>query len=100
MSDSIMIALIESAGSILAVLIPSLAALYLSRRWFHVKRLEDNYESALRDIQYLLTVESIHCELHKENHGQSWRLKARHIANDQGVSWSQRNTYSLTQKHL
>lgn len=87
MSDAIFIALIESAATILAVVIPSVVVALAGFSFRRYRRIKRKYETALSDLCFLLTVEHEHCLAHKELSGKSNRTLVRTIAASQ-YSWS------------
>lgn len=72
------------AGTIVTALI---GQVILSR-----KRLVEKLEIAQADIAYLLHVETLHCEKHREMNRASFKLRIRKEANEKGLSWSGRFT--------
>lgn len=56
------------------------------------KRMQEKLEIAYDDIAYLLKVEALHCERHKELNRASFKLRVRQEVNASGLSWSGRFT--------
>ena len=52
------------------------------------KRMQEKLEIAYDDIAYLLKVEALHCERHKELNRASFKLRVRQEVNASGMSWS------------
>jgi hypothetical protein len=60
---------------------------YVSR-----KRLQEKLLQSQRDVLFLLEVERIHCDKHRELLGASFKVRARNEAASRGFTWSGANT--------
>lgn len=69
MSKNLIIAVIESSAIILAVLIPSVELAIAGYSLNGYRRLQRNYQTLLKDMQFMLLVEHEHCRVHKETTG-------------------------------
>lgn len=56
------------------------------------KQLQEKLDIAYGDIAYLLQVEALHCERHKELSRASFKLRVRKEVSATGMSWSGRFT--------
>ena len=81
-------AVIQAVGGILAALIAAIAAAVIGKQFADRKRLQSALQSAVDDIGFLLQVESLHCDLHKEVSEESFKARIRQQARDQGLDWS------------
>ena len=81
-------AAISAAGSILTSLIASLCALIVSVQVTGRRRQAEKLKAAQADIEFLLTVEQLHCERHQAASGQSFKNTVRKQAKEQGRVWS------------
>lgn len=81
-------ALIQAVGGILAAVVAAIAAAVIGRQIAGRKRLQVALQASVSDIQFLLAVESAHCEMHKEVSEESFKQRIRQVARDQGFEWS------------
>lgn len=81
-------AIIQSAGGILSAAIAAIAAALIGHQIAGRKRLKSLLQTAVSDVQFLLAVETAHCELHKEVSEESFKQRIREVAREQGNEWS------------
>lgn len=81
-------AIVTATGGILAALIAALCATVIGRQIAGRRKLQSALQSAVADIQFLLAVESAHCDRHKEFTEESFKQRIRQVARDQGFEWS------------
>lgn len=92
-APEIIAAIISSAGTVLAAVLASCAAWMLGRQIGQRERLKMQLCEAQADIEFLLAVETRHCEMHREQSGQSSKMKVRdHVRLARGLTWSGRHT--------
>ena len=73
-------------------LVGTLATALIGQVIISRKRLVEKLEIAQADIAYLLHVETLHCEKHREMNRASFKLRIRKEATEYGLSWSGRFT--------
>jgi len=56
------------------------------------KRMQEKLDTAYNDIAYLLKVEALHCDRHKELNRASFKLRVRQEVTAMGLTWSGRFT--------
>lgn len=101
MTNEMVIELINAGGSILTATIPSVVSFYLGRKFLNVAKFKELYKIALKDIQFLLGVEELHCREHKEAIDKSLRTTIRNYAKvERGLEWSGKHTPSQIAKHF
>ena len=95
MEPVIMAAYIEGVATVCAALLAAIAAAVIGRKFSQGKKLEDRLKEAQADIAFLLAVEQEHCELHKDNSGESNKNRIRKVVQqERGLFWSGENTWS------
>lgn len=93
MSPEILASIISSGGTVFAALIAALAAALIGKRFLRQEKLKTDLDLAIQDIRYLLNVEQRHCELHKEQRGESNRQRVRdYVSKESDIVWSGRFT--------
>ena len=85
-------AAITAVGGILAALIAAICATVIGRQIAGRRKLQSALQNAVSDIQFLLAVESAHCDRHKEFTDETFKQRIRQVARDQGLEWSGRFT--------
>ncbi len=85
---SIIASAIEAGGMILAAAITAGALYFVGDKFVNQERLKEDLRTAVMDIDFLLCVESIHCENHNSKLGKSNKITVRKSASDQGKTWS------------
>jgi hypothetical protein len=85
-------AAITGACTVLAALIAGIAAAIIGKKFAARQKLQEEKETAIKDIHFLLEVEKEHCALHKENTDESNRQRVRERARIKGYEWSGRFT--------
>jgi hypothetical protein len=63
------------------------------------KQMQETLDRAHADIAYLLAVEALHCEKHKELNRASFKLRIRKEVSASGLSWSGRFTPGRVQSN-
>lgn len=92
-SPEVLAATIEGVCTVLAALIASIAAALIGKRFASREKLQEERDTAIKDIHFLLKVEQRHCELQKEGGGESNFRRVRDYVRDQnGLEWSKRFT--------
>lgn len=95
MEQPTIIALITAISVVLAPVVPSVITLIVSGKYFKKRdyeKLEKEYLVALKDIEYLLQVESFHCRRNSELLDKSYRRTTRtEVDIETTLSWSGRN---------
>lgn len=81
-------AVISAAGSIFTSCVAGLCALLVSIHVTGRRKLAEKLQVAQADIEFLLSVEQLHCERHQAVSGQSFKNTVRKQAKDQGLTWS------------
>ena len=81
-------AIIQAVGGILSATIAAIAAALIGHQIAGRKRLQAALPAAVSDIQFLLAVETAHCDLHKEVSEESFKQRIRQVAREQGHEWS------------
>lgn len=87
-------AAISGLCTVIATTVAALCASIIGQLVTGRRRLEEQRDRALSDIDFLLEVESLHCALHLENCGESNKIRVRSIAREKGFVWSGRNVPS------
>jgi len=85
-------AAIGTIGNILAALIAATAAAIIGKRIADRDKLKENLDVAIGDISFLLGVEQIHCEMHKESSDRTSKMVVRQQVTARGLVWSGRFT--------
>lgn len=94
-SPEVVSALIHGVAIIIGSVIAAVSAVFISSRFRNRNTFEQNYLSALNDIEFLLAVERAHCDQRKGSLGVSPKNRVRAEVLKQGeVSWSGRFTRS------
>ena len=81
-------AVIQAVGGVVAAVIAAIAAAVIGKQIADRKRLKAALQTAVDDVEFLLAVESLHCDLHKEVSEESFMARIRQQARDQGLDWS------------
>lgn len=81
-------AIIQAIGGVLSAAIATIAAALIGNQIAGRKRLQAALQAAVSDIQFLLAVETAHCDLHKEVSDESFKQRIRQVARKQGHEWS------------
>lgn len=81
-------AFINMIGAVVGTVIAAIAATMIGRRFSNQKRLEHELSVAKQDIAFLLAVEQIHGDIHREDGGTTKKRVARNRARDLGYKWS------------
>jgi hypothetical protein len=84
--------LIGAIGSIVAAGIAGLCAAIIGKQIAGRRKLVEKLEMAQDDIAFLLCVENLHGQLHKDNELSSQKLTVREAARNKGYRWSGRFT--------
>lgn len=92
MDYTVLSAVIQAGGLIVSALITALAASLVGRKFANQQALKLLAEEKQQDIEFLLQVEKQHCELHRNESGQSNRNIIREQARSDGFVWSGKNT--------
>ena len=92
MEPQILSSIISSAGTIAAAVIAAVTAKIIGRKFLDRERLKNDLETAVKDIEFLLSVEEIHCGNNREMDGHSSKNKVRDMVRDSGIEWSGRFT--------
>lgn len=81
-------ALIEAIGTVMAALIAALVAGLIGKQISGVQALRQQLRNAIADVHFLLEVESIHVDLHREAGDTGNKQRVRQLARERGLSWS------------
>jgi hypothetical protein len=86
---SVQSSIISTVGGIMASIIAATCAALIGRFIAKRRRLQENLVIAQRDIAFLLKVEALHCQLHRERDGKSLKLTVRaHVKEQDGLVFS------------
>lgn len=85
-------ALIGGGATLLSGIATAVIAVVVSMQIADRRRLQDNLNIAMGDIEYLLRVEEILCEKLNEAAPKSVKLKVRAAVREEGQNWSGKNT--------
>jgi len=92
-------ALITAAATVFAAVIAAFIAGYLGKRIAGREKAEEERDAAAQDILFLLAVEDRHCQLHKNNSGNSYKNLVRdHVRSEKHLEWSGKYTRSKIKK--
>lgn len=81
-------ALITAAAAVFSTITAAVCAALIGKRFSDRKALEQKLELSLKDIEFLLSVESAHAQIHKQNGDSSNKLKVRETVRAQGLTFS------------
>lgn len=99
MSDQVFSAFIHAGALIVSALVTALAASLIGRKFHDQQSLRKQVEEKQQDINFLLQVEKLHCEVHQNHSGQSNRNIIREKARNDGFVWSGKNTSGRAKNH-
>ncbi len=85
-------AIIQSVGAIIATVIAATTAALIGKKFLKQERIQNDLDTAKKDIEFLLVVEKEHCDKHKSNDGTSYKNTLRKIVIENGFEWSGRFT--------
>lgn len=85
-------AIITGTASIISATIGAIAARLIGQVLAGRRKLQDNLETAIDDIAFLLEVERLHCRRNQEQLGESLKNTTREQARRSGVKFSGRFT--------
>ena len=85
-------AVIQTAGTIIAAGLAAICAAIIGKRISDRDKLKEKLNAAINDIAFLLEVEKVHVDLHKENSNESFKLRVRQAVGETGLFWSGRFT--------
>ena len=85
-------AIIGALGSVFAAAIAATCAAIVGHQIAGRRRLQDNLQFAIADIQFLLEVEKHHCSAQMTHAGASMKNTIRKRATESGLQWSGRFT--------
>lgn len=83
-------AYISAVSTLVATLVGSLSAFFVSRQILSRKKLAEQLHQAMSDIEFLLAVEKEHCEHHRTFADRSFKNTMRDRARELGHTWSSR----------
>lgn len=83
-------AAIQTLGAIIVALITTIVANVVGKVIANRKALQCKLVAAQQDIEFLLAVEALHCELHTTNSGNSMKYRIREEAKkrNSALKWS------------
>ena len=87
-------AIISGVSTVIAATIAAICAAVIGNQISGKKKLVKKLETAWSDIDFLLACEKEHCHRHKENDGESHKLRVREAVRSNGHRWSGKNTPS------
>ncbi len=91
-------AIISAIGTIISAL---LATVVIGHKIAKRKELQENLTEAIRDIEFLLRVEQLHCEDNKIMHNSSNKLKVRRQVRElYTANWSGKFTPSRAKRYI
>ncbi len=93
-------AAITGVCTVIAALITGIAAALIGKKFAARQKLQEEKDTAIKDIHFLLEVEKQHCALHKENTDESNRQRVRERARTKGYEWSGRFTPSRARQKM
>ena len=88
MDAQIIAAIIQSTGTVIAAVVAAGVAGLIGKRLLQQDKLKSDLEVTKKDIAFLLGVEAKHCAKHKEQDGNSYKIKIREDARQEGYEWS------------
>ena len=94
MDAQIIAAIIQSTGTVIAAVVAAGVAGLIGKRLLQQDKLKSDLEVTKKDIAFLLAVEAKHCAKHKEQDGNSYKIKIREDTRQEGFEWSGRFTPS------
>jgi len=93
MEPEVQAAWIIAAGTVLGAMIAATAAALVGKIILNREKLAENLEYAKNDIAFLLKVEELHCELHKNSGGNSNKNTVRErVRSNTDLIWSAKFT--------
>lgn len=92
-------AIVQSVGGVLAATVAGVCAVLVGKRFVDQNRLREKLELAIRDIEFLLAVESVHCADRLPERQGSIKQRMRKLVRERGLEWSGRFTPGRS-KHL
>ena len=87
-------AIISGLSTVIAAAIAATCAAIIGNQISGKKKLVKKLELSWSDIDFLLACEKEHCQRHKDNDGDSNKLRVRESVRSKGLTWSGRNTPS------
>lgn len=93
-------AIIEAIGTIIGSLVASICAGLIGRQYLDRKKLQEDLNTAMGDIEFLLAVENEHCSIHRLGVGESNKIRVRNEVVSQGMFWSGRFTHSRIRRRM
>jgi hypothetical protein len=95
----VLAAVITGSCTVLAALITGITAAFIGKKFAARQKIIDEKDAAIKDIHFLLKVESKHCALHRANDRESYRNRIREQTRDElGYNWSGRFTPGRTRQ--
>lgn len=91
-------AVVGAVGNIFSAAIAAICAGVIGAQISGRKQLLARLRDAVDDVHFLLAVERAHSDLHQELNDESYKMRARQIARDQGYTWSGKYTPGRTQR--
>ncbi len=92
-SPEIAAAWISGLCGVAAAVIAAIAASLIGSRIMKQNKLKADLDDAKKDIEFLLAVESAHCQIHKEVSGKSFKNTVRdEIRKPGALTWSAKFT--------
>ena len=86
--------IIQTIGTIISTLIGSIAVFLIGKKFEKQEKLKADLNQALNDINFLLQVEELHCNKHKDREGESYKNRIRDEVRKLGLDWSGQFTKS------
>ena len=99
MSDVVIAEIIRAGALLLSVLLPVFAAVAFFKWKRRQDRYRDKFQTALRDLQFMIAVENEYAQYSVELEGRSNRRLMRQLAN-KNAKWSGRFTPAQIHKEL
>jgi hypothetical protein len=83
MNPEIQAAFVTGTFGVIATVIGAVVAVMISRKISKRQKLEEDLKEAVADIRFLLAVEEMHCQKHREADGESFKKRMRQAVRDE-----------------
>lgn len=93
MDPQIVSSIIGGGCTVFATVVGAVTAALIGKRFADMDELRRKLDEARKDVEFLLAVEEVHCDIHREMEGSSSKNKIRDLVrSERGLEWSGRNT--------
>lgn len=99
MDTEIVVAVVSGGFNVGATLIAAATAALIGKRFQDQAKLREALGAAMQDVEFLLEVESTHCDYNKSRADSSYKMKTREaVSQSSGLRWSGRFTPSRAKR--